>query len=42
MNIGIIGIGIVSVQKNINLYLFDKYKNIGKFSNLLQCEIIFL
>ena len=49
MNIGIVGIGVVGSaikkyyeNKDYNLKLFDKYKNIGNIENLLECEFIFL
>lgn len=49
MIIGIIGIGFVgnalkeSFKKNsINLKLYDKYKNIGCFEDILESDIVFL
>jgi nucleotide sugar dehydrogenase len=53
MNIGIIGIGIVgnailnSLLKkeyhvNINLFLYDKYKNIGNFTDILNTNLLFI
>ena len=49
MIIGIIGLGFVgnAIQKsfekhNINLTLYDKYKNIGYFEDILTSDIIFL
>ena len=49
MNIGIIGLGIVGnammksfEKRNINLILYDKYKNIGNIEQTLNSDILFL
>ena len=47
--IGIIGIGMVGnaiyqsfLKKGLNVLVYDKYKNIGKFDNILHTDIVFL
>lgn len=49
MKVGIIGLGIVGsalyndlINKNMKLYVFDKYKKIGNIESCLQSEICFL
>lgn len=49
MKIGIVGLGVVGSaifknfnDKNINVLGYDKYKNIGQISDILECNILFL
>jgi UDP-glucose 6-dehydrogenase len=48
-NIGLIGKGVVGnalyhcfIKKNLNIIIYDKFKNIGKINDLLICDIIFI
>lgn len=48
--IGVIGVGVVGnavfqgfqIKGHTNIYGYDKYKNIGCFGDMLECDIVFL